>query len=97
MKILFGCLLLAAPVGAVIMDREAEQARLDTACISAQQQYIDAGRRQRVEACVKEGKSQAECERDFARFGQREGNKRPDFSQLPACLQAVLFRKHYRQ
>ncbi|ENY70427.1 hypothetical protein [Aeromonas diversa] len=88
---------LTVPVGAAVVDREAEQARLDAACASARQQLIDEGRSQRVALCVKEGKTNARCERDFASFGQREGNKRPDFSKVPACMQAEQYRKSYRQ
>ncbi|MFL9593798.1 hypothetical protein ACKC5O_17555 [Aeromonas schubertii] len=88
---------LTVPVGAVVVDREAEQARLDAACASARQQLVDEGRSQRIALCVNEGKSQAGCEHDFARFGEREGNKRPDFSKVPACMQAEQYRKSYRR
>lgn len=105
MKILTALLLFALPfsvtvsvaVSGAVQDREAEQARLDAQCESAKRQLIDEGRSQRIDACQQEGKSKSACEQSVASFGQREGNKRPDFSTVPACQQAEQYRKSYRQ
>ena len=55
------------------------------------------GRQQRIDTCIKEGGKTTRCQQEFASFGQREGNKRPDFSKVPACQQAEAYRKSYRQ
>lgn len=70
---------------------------LDRACSDAQQLLIVQGRQQRIDACIKEGGKTTRCQQEFASFGQREGNKRPDFSKVPACQQAETYRKSYRQ
>ena len=94
--LLLGC-SISTGLSAALEDREARQQTLDQACLSAQQTLIDAGKAQRIKACEVEGGSQAKCQQAFARFGQREGNKRPDFSQVPACSQAEQYRQGYRQ
>ena len=94
-------LLLASSVSsgllAIEQDRETHQAGLDRACSDAQQLLIVQGRQQRIDTCIKEGGKTTRCQQEFASFGQREGNKRPDFSKVPACQQAEAYRKSYRQ
>ncbi|MDM5070597.1 MULTISPECIES: hypothetical protein [Aeromonas] len=94
--LLLGCSLSASLLAAV-EDREAQQAKLDAACQQAQQQLVEQGKQQRIDACIKAGGKAAKCEQEFASFGQREGNKRPDLNSLPPCQQADAYRKSYRQ
>ncbi|POG22999.1 hypothetical protein C2855_11005 [Aeromonas bestiarum] len=94
--LLLGCSLSASLLAAV-EDREAQQAKLDAACQQAQQQLVEQGKQQRIDACVKAGGKAAKCQQEFAGFGQREGNKRPDLNSLPPCQQADAYRKSYRQ
>ncbi|MBL0625794.1 hypothetical protein [Aeromonas jandaei] len=79
------------------LDRPAQQAKLDAACQQAQQQLVEQGKQQRIDACVKAGGKADKCQQEFASFGQREGNKRPDLNNLPPCQQADAYRKSYRQ
>lgn len=94
--LLLGCSLSASLLAAV-EDREAQQAKLDAACQQAQQQLVEQGKQQRIDACIKAGGKAAKCQQEFASFGQREGNKRPDLNSLPPCQQADVYRKSYRQ
>ncbi|EKP0277222.1 hypothetical protein OB947_04290 [Aeromonas bestiarum] len=94
--LLLGCSLSASLLAAV-EDREAQQAKLDAACQQAQQQLVEQGKQQRIDACIKAGGKAAKCQQEFAGFGQREGNKRPDLNSLPPCQQADAYRKSYRQ
>ncbi|MCH7346605.1 hypothetical protein [Aeromonas sp. MR7] len=94
--LLLGCSLSASLLAAV-EDREAQQAKLDAACQQAQQQLVEQGKQQRIDACIKAGGKAAKCQQEFASFGQREGNKRPDLNSLPPCQQADAYRKSYRQ
>ena len=94
--LLLGC-ALSLPLLAAVEDRDAKQAKLDAACQQAQQQLVEQGKQQRIDACIKAGGKAAKCQQEFASFGQREGNKRPDFSKVPACQQAEAYRKSYRQ
>ncbi|CAM4038334.1 hypothetical protein [Aeromonas bestiarum] len=94
--LLLGCSLSASLLAAV-EDREAQQAKLDAACQQAQQQLVEQGKKQRIDACIKAGGKAAKCQQEFASFGQREGNKRPDLNSLPPCQQADAYRKSYRQ
>lgn len=94
--LLLGCSLSASLLAAV-ENREAQQAKLDAACQQAQQQLVEQGKQQRIDACIKAGGKAAKCEQEFAGFGQREGNKRPDLNSLPPCQQADAYRKSYRQ
>ncbi|ELB2793896.1 hypothetical protein ACE1OG_02085 [Aeromonas hydrophila] len=94
--LLLGCSLSASLLAAV-EDREAQQAKLDAACQQAQQQLVEQGKQQRIDACIKAGGKAAKCQQEFASFGQREGNKRPDLNNLAPCQQADAYRKSYRQ
>ncbi|MFQ2368675.1 hypothetical protein [Aeromonas enteropelogenes] len=94
--LLLGC-TLSLPLLAAVEDRDAKQAKLDAACQQAQQQLIEQGKQQRIDACIKEGGKAAKCQQEFASFGQREGNKRPALGDLPPCQQAETYRKSYRQ
>ncbi|HAT2491183.1 TPA: hypothetical protein I8220_002908 [Aeromonas hydrophila] len=94
--LLLGCSLSASLLAAV-EDREAKQAKLDAACQQAQQQLVEQGKQQRIDACIKAGGKAAKCPQEFASFGQREGNKRPDLNNLAPCQQADTYRKSYRQ
>lgn len=94
--LLLGCSLSASLLAAV-ENREAQQAKLDAACQQAQQQLVEQGKQQRIDACIKVGGKAAKCQQEFAGFGQREGNKRPDLNSLPPCQQADAYRKSYRQ
>ncbi|HFK2924500.1 TPA: hypothetical protein ACGY8I_000451 [Aeromonas hydrophila] len=93
-----GLALLGGPAHAASeLDRPAQQAKLDAACQQAQQQLVEQGKQQRIDACIKAGGKAAKCQQEFASFGQREGNKRPDLNNLPPCQQADAYRKSYRQ
>ncbi|MCP1267637.1 hypothetical protein [Aeromonas hydrophila] len=94
--LLLGCSLSASLLAAV-EDRDAKQAKLDAACQQAQQQLVEQGKQQRIDACIKAGGKAAKCQQKFASFGQREGNKRPDLNNLTPCQQADAYRKSYRQ
>ena len=88
---------LSLPLLAAVEDRDAKQAKLDAACQQAQQQLVEQGKQQRIDVCIKAGGKTAKCQQEFASFGQREGNKRPDLNNLPPCQQADAYRKSYRQ
>ncbi|UXB12473.1 hypothetical protein GP476_13855 [Aeromonas dhakensis] len=88
---------LSLPLLAAVENRDAKQAKLDAACQQAQQQLVEQGKQQRIDACIKAGGKAAKCQQEFASFGQREGNKRPDLNNLPPCQQADAYRKSYRQ
>ena len=93
-----GLALLCGPAHAASeLDRPAQQAKLDAACQQAQQQLVEQGKQQRIDACIKADGKAAKCQQEFASFGQREGNKRPDLNNLPPCQQADVYRKSYRQ
>ncbi|MGU5760445.1 hypothetical protein [Aeromonas hydrophila] len=93
-----GLALLCNPAHAASeLDRPAQQAKLDAACQQAQQQLVEQGKQQRIDACIKAGGKAAKCQQEFASFGQREGNKRPDLNNLTPCQQADAYRKSYRQ
>ncbi|ENC9554765.1 hypothetical protein [Aeromonas hydrophila] len=93
-----GLALLGGPAHAASeLDRPAQQAKLDAACQQAQQQLVEQGKQQRIDACIKAGGKAAKCQQEFASFGQREGNKRPDLNNLAPCQQADAYRKSYRQ
>ncbi|MFM4811407.1 hypothetical protein [Aeromonas dhakensis] len=88
---------LSLPLLAAVEDRDAKQAKLDAACQQAQQQLVEQGKQQRIDACIKAGGKATKCQQEFASFGQREGNKRPDLNNLAPCQQADAYRKSYRQ
>ncbi|WP_042011139.1 hypothetical protein [Aeromonas fluvialis] len=90
-------LLCGSASAASELDRSTRQAKLDAACQQAQQQLVEQGKQQRIDACIKEGGKADKCRQTFASFGEREGNKRPVLNNLPPCQQADAYRKSYRQ
>lgn len=85
---------VAGPAGATEEDRDAILARLDAACEAARQEKLAPLRLQYVEECVdkKERPDRQSCERFYADFGNRSGNRAPLFYDLPECVAAHDYR-----
>ena len=79
-------------------DRRAKQAELDAACEAARQQAIAAAKAEYIEECVEKEMrpDRAACERFYANYGERAGNRPPLFYDLDACVVAQEFRTSYR-
>ena len=73
--------------------REDKQAKLDAACEAVRQQKIAPLRQQVIDECVanKEMPNQQECERFYADYGERTGQKAALFYDLPECVTAFNF------
>jgi hypothetical protein len=87
--------LISAPVLASGSDWDAEQARLDAACEAAREARLAPMRAQYIEECVQKQQrpDRASCERFYADFGNRSGNRPPLFYDLPECVAAHEHRK----
>jgi hypothetical protein len=88
----------AGPAGATEEDRGARQAELDAACEVAREAALAPLRAQYVEECVaKEQRPDREsCERFYADYGNRSGNRAPLFYDLPECIAAHDYRTKNR-
>ncbi len=80
-------------------DRKAKQAELDAICEEARQKKLMPLRAQYVEECVEKEQlpDRASCERFYADYGERSGNRAPLFYDLPECVRAHEFRTSYRR
>jgi len=83
-------LLVTGQAVASDADWDAEQARLDAACEAARQAKLAPLRAQYVEECVQKQQrpDRASCERFYADFGNRSGNRPALFYDLPECVAA---------
>ena len=75
-------------------DRVARQAELDAACEAAREAKLAPLRAQFVEECVakEQRPDRAACERYYADYGSRSGDRAPLFYDLPECVAAHNFR-----
>ena len=71
-------------------DRAARQAELDAACEAAREAKLAPLRAQYIEECVakEQRPDRAACERYYADFGNRSGDRAPLFYDLPECVAA---------
>ena len=75
-------------------DRSRIQQGLDAACEAARTERLAPLRRQYIDDCVRErGTDRAACERFYADFGARSGNRAPLFYDLPECEEAFNYRR----
>jgi len=90
----FSCLALAQ----ADEERLARQAELDAACEGARQRAIAAAKVKYVAECVEKGMrpDRAACERFYADYGERAGNRPPLFYDLDECVAAAEFRNSAR-
>ena len=79
-------------------ERKTKQAELDARCEAARQRAISQAKSTYIEECVREGQrpDRAACERFYANYGERAGNRAPLFYDLPACVAAHDYRSSYR-
>ena len=74
--------------------RKAKQAELDEICEAARQAKIVPARNQFIEECVTQPeKDRAYCERFYADYGSRSGNRAPLYFDLPECVAAFAYSK----
>ena len=73
----------------------ASQAQLDQACEKARQQKLAPEREKYIEECVtkKQKPDRVACERFYADYGNKSGNRAPLYYDLPECVKAFEFRK----
>ena len=90
----FCCLALAQGD----QERLARQAELDAACEAARQRAITLAKAEYVDECVEKGMrpDREACERFYANYGERAGNRPPLFYDLDECVAATEFRNSYR-
>jgi len=101
MKIFMSCvfvLLLIGPLSAR-ETREEVQTRLDGECETARLKKLTPMRKGFVDECVinKELPGRAECERFYADYGNRMGQRAALFYDLPECVTAFEYQQSVRQ
>ena len=75
-------------------ERAAKQAELDATCEVARAEKLAPLKARYIEECVakKERPDRESCERFYADYGNRTGNRPPLFYDLPACVAAHDYR-----
>ena len=79
-------------------ERDTVQVKLDADCETARQKELASVRAELVSECVraKERPDAESCERAYANYGERAGNRPPLFYDLPACVKAHEHKTSYR-
>ena len=72
-----------------------KQAELDQACEVAREKKLAPERKKYIEECVakKQRPDRASCERFYADYGARSGNRAPLYYDLPECVKAFEYRR----
>lgn len=72
-----------------------KQQELDQACEVAREKKLAPEREKYIEECVtrKQKPDRASCERFYADYGNRSGNRAPLYYDLPECVKAFEYRK----
>ena len=85
----------AGPASSWAEEREVRQAVLDAACELAREERLAPLRVRYIEECVerKQRPDRESCERFYADYGNRTGNRAPLFYDLPECVAAHEFSK----
>jgi hypothetical protein len=85
-----GLVLATGIAGAGDDDRAARQAELDAACEAAREARLAPLRAQYIEECVakEQREDRAACERYYADYGSRSGDRAALFYDLPECVAA---------
>lgn len=79
-------------------DREATQAALDRACELARQLHLIPERERLIRQCQADsGKLRQDCERLYARYGERAGSRPALYYDLPVCQRAFDYQRSYRR
>ncbi len=93
-------LLMAFNAAADDAARRQQQELLDAQCYQARQLRIAPLRAEAIAECVqtqqRESNPQAFCERFYADFGERAGNRPAMFMDLPECVAAFEFQQSNR-
>ncbi len=91
-------LLVPAPASAED-DRASIQRNLDAACEAARERKLEPERARYVQECVqtKMKSTLEECQRFYADYGARTGDRAPLYYDLPECVTAFDYRQSYRQ
>ncbi len=103
MKILGGMLvafaLLTSALSAAEDDRASMQQKLDAECEAARELKLEPERATYVQECVQQDMKSTleECQRFYADYGARTGNRAPLYYDLPECVAAFEYRQSYRQ
>jgi hypothetical protein len=84
----------AGAASATDQEQKAKQAELDAACEAARQEKLAPLRAQYVEECVEKQQrpDRESCQRFYADFGNRSGDRAPLFYDLPECVAAHEYR-----
>ena len=99
MRILTLSMTLALTMPSVAGDgKDPEQARLDAECERAREAKLAPLRARLVEECVATGQrpDREACERFYADYGNRSGNRAPLFYDLPECVKAFEYQRRER-
>lgn len=79
-------------------DRQATQAALDRACELARQLHLIPERERLIQQCVaNSGKQRQDCQRQYAHYGERAGNRPALYYDLPICQRAFDYQRSYRR
>lgn len=71
---------------------------LNARCEAAREEKLAPLRKQYIDECIsKWGKEPDHCERFYANYGDRSGNRPPLFRDLPECVEAFEFQKSHRE
>jgi len=102
---LIAAMLVMVSTAALASDkaRQEEQARLDAACDEVRQELLAPAKQSAIDECIaveKNNKKQKDpegyCNRFYADFGERSGNRQGLFMDVPECQAAYEYQQSTR-
>ena len=97
--VLFALALLFPSLGVAGDDRASMQQKLDAECETARERKLEPEREIYVQECVQQKMKSTlqDCQRFYADYGARTGDRAPLYYDLPECVGAFEYRQSYRQ
>ena len=97
--LLLSVLICLSATSPALADSESskKQAELDQACEVAREKKLAPERKKYIDECVakKQKPDRASCERFYADYGNKSGNRAALYYDLPECEKAFEYRKEH--
>jgi hypothetical protein len=97
--LLFSIAVLIPSLGVGGDDRASKQQQLDAECETARERKLEPAREMYVQECVQQKTKSTlqDCQRFYADYGAKTGDRAPLYYDLPECVAAFEYRQSYRQ
>ncbi len=97
--VLFAIAVPLPSLGVAGDDHASMQQKLDAECEAARERKLEPEREMYVQECVQQKMKSTlpDCQRFYADYGGKTGDRAPLYYDLPECVAAFEYRQSYRQ